>query len=269
MFDLGGPAGLEAAGWQTGRPKPRVLAFGQSHLEALIAAHARGGGAGIAVDVVNFLDPRYNPPLQRTPDGDVYNPLIFDDLRRALAGEAPDFLLASIGGAEHFLRGAVCDPRRYDFILPDQPDLPLTQGAEIIPYDLVLAECVANTRARFRLIETVRGLSSLPVAHLSPPPPVASSAIIEAELPRDWRDDVAKYGVPSLWFRYRIWAAFMAAGRIAAAETGVIWLDTPAQSRDGNGFLRESYRRDGFHGNAAYGELVLAQLAAFAAGRVL
>lgn len=213
-----------------------------------------------SLSFLRLMGSRYEPLYEFSNGKATINPAALTDLQSSIDRLKPSLVVALQGGAEHFVHGAVRSPQPFDFILPHRPDLPLPDDVQIIPYDLLQADLLTQMRLRWTLIAAIRPFGDFRLCCVSPPPPVRDSSTVLRELPDAWRDNAAKLGIPEPWTRYRIWFAFKEAARQATIEAGALWIDAPSETIDPDGFLKEEFRRDGLHGNAAYGAAVLGQI---------
>jgi hypothetical protein len=248
----------------------RVVAFGESHLFPLIWAYEAQKKQGIPpVDfrTINFFDARYQPKKQQIGTEVVYNPVILEDVQALMAERPPNFLVATVGGAEHFILGALNSPRPFDVVIPDRPELPVTPAAEIVPYDMVRSELRRRTLDGMgvkSLIRSVQSLCDRPIYYLCPPPPVSRAEALAAHIPPEWDSLVRKHGIAPAPFRYRLWRVLIDALQEICEELNLHLLGPPPECFDAGGFLKEEFKLDGYHGNHAYGDLVIAQLASLA-----
>ena len=109
---------IESAG-----PVPPLLCIGHSHVASVERAAAL---AGVPLRAFNFWN---LPDAISRQDG---RPAFAASLHEALARhEGPVFSM--IGGAVHVVLGMLVHPRRFDFVWPGEPALPLDAQAELLP----------------------------------------------------------------------------------------------------------------------------------------
>jgi hypothetical protein len=166
-----------------------------------------------------------------------------------------------VGGGLPFVFGMIVHPRRsYDFVLPEQPDLPVTDGTELVPYDALYASMQDSIRPFFAIMDEIRDVTEGPVFHMESPPPCEEE--IRANDP-GWsvfyaEDDV----IAPIWFRYKVWRLH---SKIVAAychRTNIVFVPHPREAADARGFLDPAFRGKPGHGNLEYGALVLQQMQA-------
>ncbi len=228
------------------RPAKPPVCIGHSHTEHLAAAAAL---SGTPLEVLNF----WHIPGAVSAEGGrtALSPALRARLR------APVFSL--VGGAVHQDVGLIQHARPFDLVLPDQPDLPLTPGAEIIPYDAVHAAMLARTRQYLDIMSAVRDAVAGAMFHMESPPTYA-----DEQVPLDDSGFHLFFGEGAAfspaWLRYKLWRMHSAIVAAHCLEAGIVFVPHPAEAVSEAGFLREPFHGTPAHANAAYGQLVLAQL---------
>jgi hypothetical protein len=165
-----------------------------------------------------------------------------------------------MGGNVHNALGLLAHPRPFDFRLSGEPSPPLDPNAEPIAEALVTAALQAaraTDRRRLALLADIAG----PFVHLESPPPVANGAWVAAQADAYFRDKGG--AVPAIApaaLRHRIWRLHSRIVRAEVAALGGRFLPVPAAVLDADGFLDPAFAADATHGNAAYGEAVIAAL---------
>jgi len=230
----------------------RVLFVGHSHITAVQAAHLDSGG-GAEMEFCGVTSARFHPESENG----VLHPAIME---RILA--APTALHVSmIGGNDHCTICLANDPRPFDFVLPEAPELPMDPAAEIIPAGLLRAELKRRITPHLDMLAALRAAVSGRLVHLESPPPVPAAAFIESK-PDTFSQVLAERGVAPAGFRYKMWRLHSALYAQACAALGVEFLSAPRQMQDAQGMLVAPAWRDATHANAFYGRHVLAQLGA-------
>lgn len=227
-------------------PRPPLICIGHSHTENVVAAAET---AGVALECFNFW---------RLKGG-----LIRNDEKVELSAEiraglvAPVFSL--VGGAVHHDIGLLVHPRPYDFTWPEQPDLPFSEGAEVVPYDAVLAIMRARTLQYLQIMAAIRAATQGSVFHMQSPPIYAEEAV-----PANDPGWVAFFGqnrvIAPAWHRYKLWQVHSEIVRSYCAEIGIVFVPNPPQSIDSRGFMEARFHGTPAHANQAYGALVLRQM---------
>ena len=127
---------------------PALFCIGHSHLRCVQTAAA---DSGVAIRAINFWDD--NSVILNSPD----DPVLVDGLQqeiRAHQGAVYSF----IGGGAHTVIGLVSHPRRYDFVLPENPDLPIDPRAELIPAEAVREVLTEEAAPYLKLMRHLRAL---------------------------------------------------------------------------------------------------------------
>lgn len=236
------------------------LVVGHSHIYALMRAHqgvGRDWSNGRAdCRFVELLAPEFQPVRVRGRGrGKQLNPALLD----ALANGGPyDGLLSCIGGNNHNLIGLLDPPVAYDFVLPEQPDLPLRPGAMVVPVALVrarLARSMANILSELKLVRDALG--DVPAYHLESPPVIPSEDHIRQH-PSYFSKALKKRQVAPASLRYKLWRLQSAKLAEACAANDILFTPVPRTTQDGDGMMRPEYwNPDPSHGNEAYGAVVL------------
>ena len=239
----------------------QVLLVGNSHAEVVAWTHAELGKAcPFFLQSILLNEPRYNLWGDWEGDEFIVKSIVKSDLQRAIRGGEIDHVTMMIGGASHFILGAVNSPRLWDFVLPGEPDLPITAGAEIVPYDLVRKGFHREELEIQKLLLLAKQMTSS-VSCMLPPPPVADPELIVKNMPDDLVESAERYGVPEPIFRYKLWQVYTSMVCDICAEAGILLLPPPPESLDEDGFLRLEFSEDSLHGNEFYGSAVIEQLA--------
>jgi hypothetical protein len=182
-------------------------------------------------------------------------------------------VVSSIAGSAHFIYGSINNPEAFDFVVPESSNIPLDRDAKLIPYDLIRKKLRSDIAPAMDVIKQIKCHTDAPVYQLSPPPPVGNPDAIVAHINEaaarmsdGWvaqmQSDMRSRGIAPPALRYKLWSAFVDVAKQLCEELGIIFLAGPAEAKDGNGFLREEYRWDGFHARPLYGELIVRQLIA-------
>jgi hypothetical protein len=170
-------------------------------------------------------------------------------------------VVSFVGGGAPSVLAMAQHPEAFDFVLPEAPDLPLTPGAQIIPYDAMRALLTALNAPYFSTMRQVRDASGSKTFHVEGPPPVADPERTAAKFPWSLHPGMMKAFSPR-WLRLKVWRLQSAIIHDFCAEEGLIFVTRPPDVADAEGFLRPEYFKDAAHANAAYGALVIEQVRA-------
>jgi hypothetical protein len=180
-----------------------------------------------------------------------------------LASELRSRLVAPVfsfvGGAVHQDVGLVVHPRPYDFSLPERPDLPFSEGAEIVPYEAVLAVMQDRTQLYLQIMGAIRASIQGPMFHMQSPPIYVEETVPEND--SGWVDFFGEdRQIAPAWLRYKLWRVHSEIVRSYCDETGIVFVPHPPEAVDARGFLTDAFHGTTAHANQAYGALVLRQM---------
>lgn len=170
-------------------------------------------------------------------------------------------IFLSIRGNHHSILGLVNHPVPFDFILKDNPNLPLNDNAYIIPYVQVYE--VMYNMIKDKVLFPIKLFSKIiknDIYYLESPPPNPSDEHIK-KYPEIFKDKIEKYGVSPKTLRFKLWRLHSSIIKMTCNECGIHFISVPEDSIDGEGFLKEKYWvEDPTHANAQYGKLVIDQI---------
>jgi hypothetical protein len=222
----------------------KMLAFGDSHINALIAGYERTLCEQAMPYSLEFV--RLNSTSR--PD---------ELIERFETDKTLDALICCAGGNAYFVQGALCNPRPFDFVLPESPYLPLSVGAELIPYDLVRERFISDLQPSTTFVEALMANTDLPLIFISPPPPVGDPETIAKYIPKDWAYDLAARGVAPSALRYKLWCLHVGVMKELNRKMATAFIEAPSMSKDNEGFLRKEYQWDAIHATPSYGQLIV------------
>lgn len=254
-------------------PESKVTAvlFGHSHLGALIEAianHSRedappGREAGLHINI--FENWKYGGDCPYVVTGDngatVFNPRFLAASGHPGAIDESRHIFTSFGGNAHNAVGLIQHERAFDFILPEDPTLPLRDDVEIIPSGYVAGVLEAIMEWHAIQLTCLRAATEDPVYHLETPPPLADAEFVQKHLDLFFKVNFETTEISSQLLRFKIWRLQASLQRSRCRDIGVVYIEAPQESMDQHGFLKtQYYGRDATHANSAYGELVLRQI---------
>lgn len=238
----------------------KILAFGHSHLSALMRAGRRVNNAA-APDEAQLHFVRLNhktclPNFATEAGTRKVHPDLQRRLRFVLNRDAPKALFLSLMGNEYNTIGMLKHPEPFDFHWPEM-DLPADFSLHVIPFDLMKAQMRALADTNCLLFWRFFASNySGPIYMVPPPPPIADEAHI-LSYPGAFADRVAEFGLSKPEFRLKMWKLYCEVLRESVADTTTTFVELPAEIFEGN-YLKSNYwMEDPTHGNEAYGALVL------------
>lgn len=170
---------------------------------------------------------------------------------------ASTVLLSMVQGNYYNQLGMVASGGVFDVVLPFAPDLPLQEGAIVLPYGAV-REMMLVTMSELKTYISLmaRGPFAKRTILAGPPPPIRDDAPI--------RELLASEGVtdsPSpAHVRLKLWHLQDRLYAEMCKGTPLVYLSgAPEGVQDDEGFLRPDLVKDAVHGNQKWASLLLAQ----------
>lgn len=226
-----------------------LLCIGHSHVACVAQAAVK---LEIPLQAMNF----WEMPGAILREGGV--PRLSLDIELRLRRH-PGPLFSMMGGAAHGVLGMLVHPRRFDFVLPAQPDLPLDPAAEILPALAVRGMLESLMTDYLALMTQLRQFCTGALFHVEPPPPYADAGRMHADIPWPLYPGMCHEISPAP-FRFKLWRLHTQILDDWCRANDTKLLRCPAEAMDADGFMREAFYGDGAHANVAYGELVLQQM---------
>jgi hypothetical protein len=171
----------------------------------------------------------------------------------------PGNIFSFIGGGAHSVVGLVAHPRRFDFVLPEAPSLPMDPQAEVIPVDAVRAMLLEQVRPYLKLMDHVRSLAQHRLLHIEPPPPCGDAQRMRPHIPWPLFPGMLKEIAPRS-LRYKMWRLHSQIVAGHCEEHDMDFLAFPNEAADEEHFLLPEFFHDGIHANGRYGALLLRQM---------
>jgi hypothetical protein len=156
--------------------------------------------------------------------------------------------------------GLAQHPCPFDFVLPEEPDLPLRADAEILSHAAIKA--VISARIEDEQLDLVRLLvkPGRRVVHVESPPPLGDDPRLARQMADMPFVPKPHLGPSSPWLRYKLWRVHSAMVREACERAGVIFAPHPKAALVDGRFLKPELYDRPCHANAGYGALVLRDL---------
>lgn len=245
---------------------PEVVLVGHSHCYAILSAYDMAAWDRVGpVRIHRFfmMDEEYQPILLL---GERINPELHRRLSETLSSRPVAAGFLSVDGNAHTVFALVQHPRPFDFVLSECPDLPLQEGAEIVPEAFVRAALDERLRMTERLMAALRRSVDIPLYHLESVPPVPSDQhILQTQESIFWESlRLGELGVAPASMRFKLWRLHSALVAEICRRHDIAFVPAPPETLDAKGFMVERawFPRDATHGNSWYGSRVLRQIAA-------
>lgn len=238
----------------------KILGLGHSHIVAIAEGcyelqhqGAMIGGARFCSRFIYLLDPAVTPTLIDSDDGQKINPRLLE----IIAQEDADFGLLSIRGNEHIALSIAQRFEPIDFILREESELPLGEGATL------LTEAAIRETLRDRMAETIAILAALrratrmPLYCLAPPPPLPDCQI-KAYPKEFFKKAVDADRLSPEIFRYKVWRVACQLYRESCAAQNIVFVEVPPAFITPPGLLiREAWGADATHANPIFGKAMV------------
>lgn len=170
-------------------------------------------------------------------------------------------------GNQHNSKYMLLEPPGFDFMLTQQPDLPIDLGVPLVPEQAVRESFAATFLGLRWMLGQIAQRGGIKPVLIGTPPPKGDNDAVRALLARERHfvrvaeqmgaslDHVAM-SAPLL--RVKLWRLLQQMMAEIAAEHGLAFWPTPSAAEDAEGFLRREYwSQDATHANAVFGKLML------------
>ena len=235
----------------------RIVVFGDSHIHAIQQAQRRRASEGreLPLEAMRLTRIKNSKPI-----GDKS----FDEILEIANDLGPqDVVVSAAGGNQHAIFSTIQHPEPFDFVMPGDTEIDLTNSATLVPYRTIYESFAEPIRKGFeKSFKALRKRTSARIACLMAPPPKKDNAFIEQyHDTRFAKEGISSFGVSPPELRMKFWRLQIRVLEELCSELGVDALMPPEGTRDEHGFLAPSfYANDATHANARYGEIVIQQL---------
>lgn len=239
--------------------KRQVLIVGDSHVYAIKAAVEKSVADKYEFE---FKALRLSAEKKGVTIGDIDLPELVTTAANLRSDGA---LVLALRGNQHNTMGLMRHPQPFDVMVPGFADLQEDSYEELIPYAMAYSFMRDSLKRGYgKHLSLVANASAAPVFCLSAPPPKEDEAHIMKGAETYFREaGISGIGVSPAPLRLKLWELQNRALASFCAELNVTLLPSPPGTQSAKGYLeRAYYAGDATHANAAYGGLVLDQIAA-------
>lgn len=253
-----------------------ILVVGHSHIDFIKNQYnlERGRGFFPSIDM-EFLELRFCTPYEQyvtLPEvmGAELDEAIFEVI--AKRGEAPVALFLSVGGSDQHTIAMLNHHRVMDVVVPWACDLPVQDGATLIPFRMMEQLLLIEVSWKLNLLRLIHERLGVASYFWQAPPPIGSEEHLQRHPGPQFQELAGSCGFSPLVFRLKVAAIHDELFKSLCVELGVHYLLAPAAALEPNGSLRVDFcTEDSIHAGLAYGALLLAEACSIAediAGRV-
>lgn len=245
-----------------------AIILGHSHLSAvvnhLVQRPSSFPADNEAIEYYIFDTVRLGANFEFSPlnkDGvPVLNPAIDEMILNKIPQDRNKIFISMFGGNAHNALSLLEHPRKFDFVLPGEENLPFEKEAEVVPTDYIANFITRMASVYIMNAETLRNYTSDPVYHFESPPPIGDDEFVQSHLEQYFLDQT-KGDVPRLsprWLRYKLWRLHSKIIQGASESRNICFVSCPEDTKDKEGFLtRECYGTDSTHAGPKFAELLL------------
>ena len=189
----------------------------------------------------------------------VINPRIEHYINNRVDGDAKQVYFCQFGGNSHNVY-LLLQQKKFDFVLPSHPDLPLIKDAEIIPYGVIEAVLKKDAEGYLANMDAVR--NSFPdndiYAIISPPPIYDDTKVLEVVNYDGFFERFPNKVVNPYSLRLKGWLLQTQLYASLAKKIGIkLIYPSDFLSNDGLSMPKDYIGNDPTHGNVEYGGAVL------------
>ena len=242
--------------------KQKMWVIGDSH----------GGALDLALKQGLFTSEQFDIEIlrvEKTKHGNTVGDITFPDVlglvRKLGRGNV---VVSVIGGNHHQTLALAQHPQAFQVFSASGSSHPRESKAQVVPRQAIrdALEDLMN-RNELRRLERLANNCTVPLFHLfSPPPRENEEDILRTKTTGPLIQSMRDNGVSPAPLRMACWNAYCEAVRQRLKDTGVLFVDPPAEARNERGFILRDYQAsDATHANARYGALALARLCGLAA----
>ena len=183
-------------------------------------------------------------------------------------------IFSLFGGGHHAALTLLRHPRPFDLVLPDQPQLPIEPGSDILPAGYVEGILMQLLPASLKSVIAIkRAFPDVRCTQVECPPPNGDDAWVLENIGEWFKQHMPPERLEhttARLVRYKVWRIYSSVFRREVAKAGVDYLKCPAEGSDPDGFLKPEYfGGDATHASATYGRLVLDQIQREMGGKIV
>lgn len=263
--------------------EPRIFLIGHSHAEAIAQAASKRlkGVLPLRYVQLKILEKRIKtaqPGIKRSALHEASLPHICAALSK-LGGlgftlephviprhvkKRHIYTVMTLRGAEHIMRTLPVSDPLFDFVLPDEPDLPIQDGATVLPYGAIRQHYESIFKETLNQISVYHQLIQHNMYLVDYPPPYSDNGFVKENLyGYIYERHPEGFDLSAPVFRYKVTRVVSDILRKHCESLGIVFMPPPPEMLIEGGYLHpDGYFKDAVHANAAYGSAVVSQILA-------
>ena len=162
------------------------------------------------------------------------------------------------GGNACNIFGLIEHSTPFDFIDPEEPDIPVENENSTVPYRHIAQLLNEMMNPHLNELIALRAFVKGRLAHFESPPPIRSNDYIRKNLDEFFRKVDTDRAISGSYLRLKLWRMQSRIYSRLCTQINVDFVRAPISAQDGEGFLLpEYYSNNATHANSSYGALVL------------
>lgn len=248
-------------------PGKAAIVLGHSHLSSVVmhlnarAAEVYGGENSIQYYVFDTvrMGADFNFSIDAGGGNYVLNPKIFEMAAEKVPADREKIYISMFGGNAHNALTLMEHPRPFDFILPEDANLPLDDASEFVTAAYIDTFIRKLAQQYILNMQTLKNAADGDVFHFESPPPLESNEFILQNL-EHWFQNVIDPKISSPYLRYKLWRVHSKIIRDYCSVAGIRFVPAPKSASTKDGFLLEEHGGDSTHAGPSFGGLILREL---------
>lgn len=245
----------------------KILCIGHSHMEAARHEYTFGRASGKYLE----LDPTFVqmhqldlPGLPADLHTGIVSPVFLEKITVVINAMSapPEAVFLWIGGSIHHDMALVNQHVKFDVILPDEPDIALSNDAQIVPFQLMKGTMKIHCGWKIGVLNGLRNLLTVPMYQFQSPPPNPSEELVRKFTSEYFQKQIEERGISPIALRYKLWRIHSDIYREACTAMGIEFVSVPKEAVMPDGSMAPTAwaERDGIHANLWYGSLLWKQI---------
>ncbi|WP_143074752.1 hypothetical protein [Methylobacterium sp. ap11] len=204
-------------------------------------------------------------PIIRIVNNDqvILNDALMMELEKAGIFEKSEetVIVSTMTGNENHIISLLKNEDPFDFILPDEEDLPLEENANIISYDIMYRMILNRVEQWWPFVRGLKKLTERRIMQVSPVPPIGDNDRILEKLDQYFKENSENPEISSKILRYKTWRLLSKILQDLCEKDDVEFVPVPqSMLEDGKFLSRDGWYTDATHGSPEYSKSVLKEI---------